>query len=137
MVCFSDPVTIHILTLAGWGLPFFWARIWGIATVPYVRWAMAKETEAWEKDQVLDPENKLADIESAPPSEPEQTTAAVDVPSAPIAQSNPEQSTAVSTNAKDDTSPGPPMNSTEAPLPETTAASAPDASSPRSADEIV
>jgi hypothetical protein len=36
---------------------------------------MAKEREMWENDQ-LDPERKLAEIESAPPSEPEQTPGA-------------------------------------------------------------
>lgn len=38
---------------------------------------MAKETEIWENDQILDPERKLAEIESAPPSEPEQVPTAI------------------------------------------------------------
>jgi hypothetical protein len=50
-------------------VPFFWALIWGVATWPYVKWAMHKETEQWENDQ-LDPERKLAEMDSAPPSEP-------------------------------------------------------------------
>lgn len=39
---------------------------------------MARETEAWENDQILDPEKKLTQPESAPPSEPEQTNGALD-----------------------------------------------------------
>lgn len=66
----------HSLISLGWGLPFFWALIWGIATVPYVRWAMHKETEAWENDQLLDPEKKLTEVESAPPSETERANGA-------------------------------------------------------------
>ena len=46
--------------------------------VPYVKWAMHRETEAWENDQILDPEKKLAEPESAPPSEAEQTNGALD-----------------------------------------------------------
>lgn len=45
---------------------------------------MGKETEAWENDQVLDPERKLAEIESAPPSEREHVPTAADNPSAPV-----------------------------------------------------
>lgn len=78
----SVSVTVHPLSytliLLGWGLPFFWALVWGILTVPYVKWAMARETEAWENDQILDPEKKLAEPESAPPSETEQTNGALD-----------------------------------------------------------
>lgn len=39
---------------------------------------MRRETEAWENDQILDPEKKLAEVESAPPSEPEQANGALD-----------------------------------------------------------
>lgn len=39
---------------------------------------MHRETEAWENDQILDPEKKLTEPESAPPSEVEQTNGALD-----------------------------------------------------------
>lgn len=64
-----------MLTNVGWGLPFFWALIWGIATVPYVKWAMNRETEAWENEQILDPEKKLTEIESGPPSQRDEVEA--------------------------------------------------------------
>lgn len=43
--------------------------IWGVLTVPYVKWYHQRERDAWENDVVIDAEKKLAEIESPPPSE--------------------------------------------------------------------
>lgn len=86
-------------------MPFVWALVWGVLTVPYVRWAMHKETEIWENDQILDPERKLAEVESAPPSEPENTIAAAETSSVSRDQKSLEESAAGSPARKSDSSP--------------------------------
>lgn len=91
---------------------------------------MAKETEAWENDQILDPEKKLAEIESAPPSELEQAPIAVDRVPTTSEQEKAEAPAAAAPTTRYEHTSDPPTKSTETPGPDINRAPDPDTSSP-------
>jgi hypothetical protein len=43
--------------------------LWGLLSIPYCKWYRRKERQQWETNVFIDPEKKLAEIDSAPPSE--------------------------------------------------------------------
>lgn len=76
---FRSSTHSHVTDIVlGWGVPFFWAALWGLISALWAKHDMVKERRHWEED-LIDSEKGIAPSDSSaePPESPRGRTSAL------------------------------------------------------------